>query len=208
MSWRCVNRLLVLRTTLTRLSLSCVAVAGAALLPVTAADFDNRDLTDPLDPSVYASDRPLDESSASVTLEPVDESTERLPAVRAILVPEDVKSPPVPVSAPPKPKVKIIPEVVKVITGQASWYGPGFYGNRTASGEVYRRGTMTAAHRSLPFGTKVRVTNLWNGRSAVIRINDRGPFVAHRVIDLGHGAASSLGVTGSGIADVRIEVLR
>ena len=201
-------RLLVLRTSLTRLSLSCVAIAGAALLPVTAADFVDRDSTDPLDPLSYAFDRSLDERSAFVTPEPIDETPEKPPAVRAILVPEDVNPTPVPVSAPPKPKVKIIPEVVKVIMGQASWYGPGFYANRTASGEVYRPGTMTAAHRSLPFGTKVRVTNLWNGRSAVIRINDRGPFVAHRVIDLGHGAASSLGVTGSGIADVRIEVLR
>ena len=201
-------RLLVLRTSLTRLTLSCVAVASAALLPVTAADFDERDSTDPLDPLSYASDRSLVDRSASVTPEPVDKTPEKLPAVRAILVPEDVKSTPVPVSAPPKPKVKVVPEVVKVITGQASWYGPGFYGNRTASGEVYRPGTMTAAHRSLPFGTKVRVTNLWNGRSAVIRINDRGPFVAHRVIDLGHGAASSLGVTASGVADVRLEVLR
>ena len=67
---------------------------------------------------------------------------------------------------------------------------------------------MTAAHRTLPFGTKVRVTNLWNGRTAVIRINDRGPFIYHRVIDLGHGAASYLGLTASGIAQVKLEVLR
>jgi rare lipoprotein A len=92
-------------------------------------------------------------------------------------------------------------------TGQASWYGPGFYGNRTASGEVLRPGTYTAAHRSLPFGTRVRVTNLNNGRSAVVRINDRGPFTGGRIIDLAHGAASDLGVTSSGLATVRLEVL-
>jgi len=92
-------------------------------------------------------------------------------------------------------------------TGQASWYGPGFYGNRTASGEVLRPGTYTAAHRSLPFGTRVRVTNLNNGRSAVVRINDRGPFTGGRIIDLAHGAASDLGVTASGVATVRLEVL-
>jgi rare lipoprotein A len=92
-------------------------------------------------------------------------------------------------------------------TGQASWYGPGFYGNRTASGEVLRPGTYTAAHRSLPFGTRVRVTNLNNGRSAVVRINDRGPFTGGRIIDLAHGAASDLGVTASGVANVRLEVL-
>ena len=96
----------------------------------------------------------------------------------------------------------------QVSTGQASWYGPGFFGNRTASGEVLRPGTLTAAHRTLPFGTMVRVTNLWNGRSTVVRINDRGPFHGNRVIDLAHGAARELGLTASGVADVRLEVLR
>ena len=129
-------------------------------------------------------------------------------AVRATLTPQEVIESPELAPAPPAPRVKVVPDVVQVITGEASWYGPGFYGNRTANGEIYRPGTMTAAHRTLPFGTKVRVTNLWNGRSAVIRINDRGPFVGHRVIDLGHGAASSLGLTASGIAQVRLEVLR
>jgi rare lipoprotein A len=90
----------------------------------------------------------------------------------------------------------------------ASWYGPGFYGNRTANGEVFRPGTLTAAHRTLPFGTKVRVTNLWNGRSTVVRINDRGPFHGSRVIDLAHGAASQLGVLASGVAKVKLEVLQ
>ena len=113
-----------------------------------------------------------------------------------------------PPSASPTPKLTPSTDVVRVITGEASWYGPGFYGNRTANGEVFQPGTMTAAHRTLPFGTKVRVTNLWNGRSAVIRINDRGPFIHHRVIDLGHGAASELGLIASGIAQVRLEVLR
>jgi rare lipoprotein A len=88
----------------------------------------------------------------------------------------------------------------------ASWYGPGFYGGRTASGEVLRPGTLTAAHRSLPFGTLVRVTNLNNGRTAVVRINDRGPFHGGRIIDLAQGAASQLGVTSSGTAQVKLEV--
>jgi rare lipoprotein A len=74
--------------------------------------------------------------------------------------------------------------------GIASWYGPGFYGHRTANGELFRKGTVTAAHRTLPFGTIVRVINLENGRSVNVRINDRGPFKYHRVIDLAHGAAS------------------
>jgi rare lipoprotein A len=92
-------------------------------------------------------------------------------------------------------------------TGQASWYGPGFYGNRTANGEVFRPGTRTAAHRTLPFGTRVRVTNLRNGLSTVVRINDRGPFHGNRVIDLAHGAAQDLGVISSGVAQVKLEVL-
>ena len=100
------------------------------------------------------------------------------------------------------------PEVVSTSLGEASWYGPGFFGNLTANGETYRPGTMTAAHRTLPFGTRVRVTNLWNGRMAVVRINDRGPYVGARVIDLGHGAAQRLGLVSSGIAQVRLEVLQ
>ncbi|MCT0219333.1 septal ring lytic transglycosylase RlpA family protein [Synechococcus sp. CS-1329] len=93
-------------------------------------------------------------------------------------------------------------------TGEASWYGPGFFGNRTANGEVFRPGTMTAAHRTLPFGTKVKVTNLWNGRSAIVRINDRGPFHGNRIIDLAHGAAHNLGLVASGVAQVRLEVVQ
>ena len=97
--------------------------------------------------------------------------------------------------------------LASVYYGQASWYGPGFYGNFTANGEVYRPGTMTAAHKSLPFGTRVRVTNLNNGRSRIVRINDRGPYVGGRIIDLSEAAAQSLGVIDSGVASVKIEVL-
>ena len=111
-------------------------------------------------------------------------------------------APALPIATPSAPRVR------SVSTGEASWYGPGFYGNRTANGEVFRPGTLTAAHRTLPFGTKVRVTNLWNGRSAVVRINDRGPFHGRRVIDLAHGAANQLGLISSGIAQVKLEVLQ
>ena len=140
---------------------------------------------------------------------PVQKRDQRTPQ-KTVLTPAEIRevSLPVPAAILPPPKLKPVPAVVRVLTGEASWYGPGFYGNRTANGEIYRPGTMTAAHRTLPFGTKVRVTNLWNGRKAVIRINDRGPFVDHRVIDLGHGAASHLGLTASGIAQVKLEVLR
>lgn len=91
--------------------------------------------------------------------------------------------------------------------GTASWYGPGLFGNLTANGEVFRPGTMTAAHPHLPMGTMLKVTNMDNGRAAVIRINDRGPFVGGRIIDLAHGAARTLGVTSSGLARVCISRL-
>jgi rare lipoprotein A len=91
--------------------------------------------------------------------------------------------------------------------GVASWYGPGFYGRRTANGETFRKGTLTAAHRTLPFGTMVRVTNLENGRSVNVRINDRGPFKYHRVIDLAHGVASALNMMRASEINVRLEVI-
>jgi rare lipoprotein A len=89
----------------------------------------------------------------------------------------------------------------------ASWYGPGFHGNRSASGEIYNQNAMTAAHKSLPFGTAVQVTNLDNGRSVVVRINDRGPYIGGRVIDLSAAAARVLGLMQTGIAPVQLEVL-
>jgi rare lipoprotein A len=106
---------------------------------------------------------------------------------------------------PAAPKGQL--QLASSYTGRASWYGPGFYGNRTASGEVLKPGTYTAAHPRLAFGTRVRVTNLNNGRSAVVRINDRGPYVGGRIIDVAHGAAVDLGLTASGTADVKLEVL-
>lgn len=91
--------------------------------------------------------------------------------------------------------------------GMASWYGPGFEGNRTANGEIFNSQDITAAHLELPFGTHVRVTNLNNGRSLVVRINDRGPYVGNRIIDLSAGAARELGMIHSGTAPVVVEVL-
>lgn len=89
--------------------------------------------------------------------------------------------------------------------GRASWYS---LTSKTASGERSNPGALTAAHRSLPFGTKVKVENLKNGRSVVVRINDRGPFVGGRIIDLTKAAARSLGFVSSGIARVRLTVLQ
>jgi len=89
--------------------------------------------------------------------------------------------------------------------GVASWYGPGFHGNRTSSGEIYNTADLTAAHPTLPHGTRVVVTNLSNGKSVEVRINDRGPFAKGRVIDLSHAAARAIGLVGPGTAEVRIE---
>ncbi|WP_349371264.1 septal ring lytic transglycosylase RlpA family protein [Salinarimonas sp.] len=94
-----------------------------------------------------------------------------------------------------------------VKTAHASWYGPGFHGRKTANGERFDQDGLTAAHKTLPFGTKVRVTNVANGKSVVVRINDRGPFVRGREIDLSRGAAKAVGMVGSGVAQVRMEVL-
>ncbi|MBN1355204.1 septal ring lytic transglycosylase RlpA family protein [bacterium] len=92
-------------------------------------------------------------------------------------------------------------------TGTASWYGKEFHGRKTASGERFNMYDLTAAHRTLPFGTKVRVTNLDNNRSVVVTINDRGPFVKNRIIDLSYGAARKLGFVKQGLARVRIQLL-
>ena len=89
-------------------------------------------------------------------------------------------------------------------SGMASWYGPGFHGRRTASGERFNTHAFTAAHRTLPFGTRVRVVNRRNGRSVVVRINDRGPFVRGRIIDLSKSAARTIGLNG--VAPVVLQV--
>ena len=91
--------------------------------------------------------------------------------------------------------------------GTASWYGPGFHGKTTASGERYNQYAMTAAHKILPLGTKVRVTNLANRRAVLVEINDRGPFVDDRVIDLSRTAATRLEMMGRGTARVRVQSL-
>ena len=185
--------------------------SGVALFPVLAREID----VDTLNADSLITNT-VRESLEAVLIKPVepirsdvdqDVSLEGDPASSAPSAPESETAIKLPVlqSLPPLP---VPPSVVSVSTGEASWYGPGFYGNRTANGEVFRPGTLTAAHRTLPFGTKVRVTNLWNGRSAVVRINDRGPFHGRRVIDLAHGAASQLGLVASGIAQVKLEVLR
>ncbi len=97
------------------------------------------------------------------------------------------------------------PEFYEV--GIASWYGPKFHGRMTANGELYDMYSFTAAHRTLPFGTVVKVVDLSTGKSVVVRINDRGPFIPGRIIDLSYAAASELGIVGRGTAEVGLIIL-
>jgi rare lipoprotein A len=97
--------------------------------------------------------------------------------------------------------------VVRQIVGQASWYGPGFHGRTTANGERYNQEALTAAHPSLPFGTRIRVVNKNNGRSVIVRVNDRGPYAGGRILDLSAGAAKILGMMSSGIAPIQLQIL-
>jgi rare lipoprotein A len=94
----------------------------------------------------------------------------------------------------------------RTISGRVSWYGPGFHGRRTANGERFDRAEMTAAHRTLPFGTLVRVVDAATGKGVLVRVNDRGPFCGGRVMDLSEGAARRLGITGRGTASARLEI--
>jgi rare lipoprotein A len=99
------------------------------------------------------------------------------------------------------------PHSAAVQSGEASWYGPDFHGKLTSNKEIYDMYDMTAAHNSLPFGTYVMVTNLSNGKSVIVRINDRGPFVKERIIDLSYAAALALDMITPGTAPVKLEVL-
>lgn len=112
-----------------------------------------------------------------------------------------------------KPKAAAPPPALPPAIGQpevglASWYGKPYHGRPTSSGEIYDMNTMTAAHRTLPFQTWVRVTNLENQRVTTVRINDRGPFIEGRIIDLSRAAADAIGVLGPGTALVRLEVVQ
>lgn len=110
---------------------------------------------------------------------------------------------PAPEVAPaPEPTATIKAPSLELGRGRASWYGPGFHGRRTASGERFDMNELTAAHRTLPFGTRVRVRNTQNGREVVVRINDRGPQITERIIDLSKAAAAALDLLQAGEAPV------
>ena len=99
------------------------------------------------------------------------------------------------------------PATEKLVVGRATWYGPGLYGNKTASGEILQRNTLTAAHGQLPLGTKVKVTREDTNESVIVVINDRKPFKEGTVIDLAHGAADQLEIDEDGEAVVSLEIL-
>ncbi len=94
------------------------------------------------------------------------------------------------------------------LRGLASYYGPGFHGKKTANGEIFNMYKLTAAHRTLPLGTKARVWNLENGRSCIVKINDRGPFIEGRILDLSYAAGLELEMTAKGVVNVQIEILQ
>ena len=96
----------------------------------------------------------------------------------------------------------------EISTGVVSWYGGKFHGRKTASGEKYDKHELTAAHKSLPFGTKVKVTNIRNGKSVVVEINDRGPYAKSRVLDLSQAAFSEIGHTNTGVMQVEYEIMK
>lgn len=108
----------------------------------------------------------------------------------------------------PLPGERASPVDRPVQMGPASWYGPGFHGRQTANGERFDQDAMTMAHRSMKFGTCVRVTRVDTGASVLVRVNDRGPYVPPRIADLSRGAAAELGMLQRGVADVRLEPLQ
>ena len=130
------------------------------------------------------------------------------------VVPEPAPAPPptpTPAPSPPPPPAVPAPrpqnEPGEVERGRVSLYGPDFAGKTTANGETFNPDGLTMAHRTLPFGTRVRVTNLENQRSVVVTVNDRGPFVAGRIADLSLGAARQIGMVASGVVDAILEVI-
>jgi rare lipoprotein A len=128
------------------------------------------------------------------------------PTPPAVVEPSRESTPVVVAPAPVSTAAPRAPRLV-TMTGRASWYGDFHHGRLTANGEIFDKNALTAAHRTLPFGTRVRVVNLENDREVEVRINDRGPVIQDRVLDLSYAAARALGAVGSGVIPVRMTVL-
>ena len=147
-----------------------------------------------LPPDTLRDNPPIDERQPDIL------SFESPPAAITPGSPETQETPPPATLPTPAPSTIIG-------TGLASWYGARHHGKRTASGEIFDQNKFTAAHRTLPWGSMVKVTNLDNGKSVEVRINDRGPFKKGRIIDISRAAASALGMLKSGVNPVRMELL-
>lgn len=138
---------------------------------------------------------------------PVTEAPQTHSLPRQDPSPAKVPTPLEPRRSPVIAKIPSPSQPIIVETGLASWYGPGFHGKLTASGEVFNQEKFTAAHRNFPWGSRVRVTNLANGKAVEVQINDRGPVTRGRIIDVSRAAARALGMMGSGTTTVRVELL-
>ncbi len=143
-----------------------------------------------LSSSIYASDKKID--SIKELTETVD-----------VTVPTEQKT-----KTQAKDIVNKSKKSLQTKYGSASFYGPGFHGRKTASGEVFNQNALTAAHRTLPFGTKLRVTCTATGRSTIVKVNDRGPYHGNRILDLSVGAAKAIGMVEKGVTNVKYEILK
>lgn len=142
-----------------------------------------------LSSSIYASDKKTD-------------SIEELTKTVDVTVPTEQKT-----KTQAKDIVNKSKKSLQTKYGSASFYGPGFHGRKTASGEVFNQNALTAAHRTLPFGTKLRVTCTATGRSTIVKVNDRGPYHGNRILDLSVGAAKAIGMVEKGVTNIKYEVL-
>ncbi len=168
-------------------------LAGCALVPPPAAD----GLPTPASPPASATRSSLAKRILERLHKPLQAAPENTPPVAAV--------PAEPVEVDKKYQLTG-EEALELERGKASWYGAQFHGRRTASGEAYDKYALTAAHKTLPFGTIVRVRSLALGREVDVRINDRGPFSPGRVIDVSQAAAEALGLTAAGVAEVSLNV--
>ena len=172
------------------------ALLSAALGCGTISDTPHRSLSTS---AVLPAESPSDNS-------PVDEPQTDIPPLESSSAPIILRSPETQEASPPATLPTPAPSTI-IETGLASWYGAKHHGKRTASGEIFDQKKFTAAHRTLPWGSIVKVTNLDNGKSVEVRINDRGPFTKGRIIDLSRAAARAVDMLESGVSPVRMELL-
>jgi rare lipoprotein A len=192
------------------------AKIGAAMLvliaPAFAFAYGQDEMATPASTTVLAAaetvpTQPLEGQSFEASFAPFKTIPDR-PEIAPGAVDLNSFTPPTEVKPKPAPEPEGGAVIRSLGTKTASFYGKRFHGRLTANGERFNMNAMTAAHKTLPFGTKVRVTYPRNGRSIVVRINDRGPFIRGRAIDLSRGAAAKLGFISSGHARVRLDIVR